>query len=362
MYDVRRKIQSKINNVGYRIKINYKIASGRFVLYMNYRKMVEGISKQQIKHIVTLTGTDKVEDTKRINTALKIRAELEGSIKPDMNMFKKASDKIFLTDYIEQYKSKFKVKKTSETFLWVRNHVIKCFGTQTTLSQIDKDFCERFREYLSTNLPKAASLYFTKFKQVLHKATEDELISEMTFLRRMSIKAEESVREFLDEDELNIIFHMKFKRVDVKNAFLFSCYTGLRYADMANLRFYDIVADKLRIRQQKTKRDFMIKLHPTALEILGIQKQSSNDKVFPKLTYTLWNNNVKKLIQQAGISKNITGHCARHTFGTRAYKATKDIYVVSKLLDHKNVATTQIYAKLVDEDKDLAIDKLADIR
>ena len=155
---------------------------------------------------------------------------------------------------------------------------------------------------------------------------------------------------------------MPFKKEDVKNAFLLSCYTGLRYVDMANLRYYDIVGDKLRIRQQKTKKDFMIKLHPIVLEILKIQKQASSDKVFPNLTYSIWNANIKKLIQQAGINKNITGHCARHTFGTRAYRATKDIFVVSRLLDHKNVATTQIYAKLVDEDKDMAIDKLADIR
>jgi integrase len=207
-------------------------------------------------------------------------------------------------------------------------------------------------------------LYFTKFKQVLYKAIDSGVISDLPFLRRFSIKAQKSTSEYLTEDELKKIYNTHFKRVDVKDAFLFSCYTGLRYADISNLKVSDINGDRLRIVQQKTKRDFNIKLHSNAIEILEKQKQGKNksEKIFPKLTYNAWRENVRKLCEQAGISKIITGHSARHTFGTRAYKATKDILVVSKLLDHNNVSTTQIYAKLGDDDKDQAIDKLVEIK
>jgi integrase len=216
----------------------------------------------------------------------------------------------------------------------------------------------RFKDYLASNIPKASSLYFSKFKQVLYKAIDEELISDLSFLRRMNIKTKESKREFLTEKELNSVFNLTYKRNDVKDAFILSCYTGLRFIDIHNLKFSDINEGRLRIFQQKTKRDFHVKLHPIALEILENQRQHKQEKVFPFLTYNVWKSHVKILCKKAGITKYITGHSARHTFGTRVYRATKDIYVVSKLLDHKKITTTQIYAKLVDEDKDSAIDKL----
>jgi integrase len=290
---------------------------------------------------------------------MKIRAELDTSFGLNTDVFRNVGDKILLSDYIEKHSEKYSAKKTGASFLCAQKHIIKCFGKQVKLSQINKVFCTKFKEYLVNNILRASSMYFSKFKQILYKAIDDQLISDMPFLKRMSIKTSISTREYLTESELNLVFNVKFKRQDVKNAFLLSCYTGLRYIDISNLKYTDIEGERLRIRQQKTRKDFSIKLHPIVLDILENQKLQQSNKVFPKLTYSVWKSNVKKLCQQAGITKKITGHCARHTFGTRAYKATKDIYVVSKLLDHKNVATTQIYAKLVDEDKDQAIDKLA---
>ena len=69
-------------------------------------------------------------------------------------------------------------------------------------------------------------------------------------------------------------------------------------------------------------------------------------------------NAIKKWVQKAGINKHITFHCARHTFATMCLTYDVDIYTVSKLLGHRDIGSTQIYAKLIDKKKDEAIDKL----
>jgi integrase len=278
-----------------------------------------------------------------------------------MNFFQDAGKKILLTHYMDKHIQKYSVKKTGELFLCVQKHLVKCFGKHITLSQIDKPFCSKFKEYLTTYIPRASNEYFTKFKQIINKAIDEELIPDMPCLKSMSIKVEQSTREYLSEEELIQVYNTKFKREDVKDAFLFSCFTGLRFSDIENLKFTDIDGDRLRIHQQKTDRNFTIKLHTTAMKIIDKQRLISGGKVFPKLTYSAWKTNVKKLCKQAGITRNITGHSARHTFGTRAYRANKDIYIVSKLLDHKNVSTTQIYVKIVEEDKYNSIYKLPEI-
>ena len=359
MYDVKKNLLPKINNTGYKIKINYKVVNGKFVLYMKYRKMIDGITKEQAKHLVTLTGTDKTKDLMLLNQAMKFRDEYESTMKPNTNVFKKAGDRIYLVNYIEQHANRYQ-NRSAMIFTSVKNHIIACFGSHTLLSQVDKAFVMKFMEYLPERLPQSAYNVFKKFKQVLYRAIDEEIISDLPFLRRLHIKHPETTREFLNEEEIKSIMNLEYRRPEIKNAFLFSCYTGLRFVDLHQIKFSDIENDRLYIRQQKTGRDHTMKLHPIAVKIVENQKQNGSEFIFP-MSYSEWRKNVKDMMKKAKISKDITGHCARHTFGTRIYRATKDIYVASKLLGHSNVSTTQIYAKMVDEDKDNAIDKLGSI-
>ena len=170
MYDVKKLVLSKINNTGYKIKINHKSVKGKIYLYMNFRKMIDGKSKQQVKHLVSLTGFDKTEDLKRLAKAMEYRADYENSMRNENNVFKIPSDRIFLTDFIDKHAKEYQIKKSGDAFVQVKNQIIKCFGNQTTMGQIDKAFCLKFKEYLPTVLPKSAGVYFGKFKQVLYPA------------------------------------------------------------------------------------------------------------------------------------------------------------------------------------------------
>jgi integrase len=324
--------------------------------------MIDGVSKQQTKHLAKIYGKDKTEDLKKLNQAMKFRAEYESSLKSDNNVFKKVAERIFLVDYVDQHANRYLNKQTRANCIAVKNKIIDCFGTHTTLAQVDKQFCNKFKDFLIENLAKSANTYFIKFKVILNKAVDEEIISDMPYLKRINISSHESIREFLTEAEIKKINEVNFKYSIVKSAFLFSCYTGLRYVDMANLKFSNIEDSRLRVRMVKTKKDHIMKLHPIALEIIEKQKQDNEtEMVFPNLRYPFWEVQVPKLCKLAGITKHITGHCARHTFATRVYRATRDIYLVCKLLGHSSVETTMIYAKMVDEDKDNAIDLLEDI-
>ncbi len=149
-----------------------------------------------------------------------------------------------------------------------------------------------------------------------------------------------------------------------KRAFLFTCFTGLRVSDIKRLTWENIQSGYLDFRQQKTKGIERIKLSKSALEIIESQKGERTapaGKVFDIISAYSTNDHIRQWARDAGINKNITWHCGRHTFATLCLSAGNDIYTVSKLLGHKDVKVTQIYARLIDTKKDEAIDKLPTI-
>jgi integrase len=167
-------------------------------------------------------------------------------------------------------------------------------------------------------------------------------------------------KEFLTLPELKALKNTACENGQTKNAFLFSCFTGLRYRDIESLHFEDIREGYLHFRQQKTKGYERIKLSQNALEIISRQREINGGEgtVFRLLFSTTTQKHINQWVEDAGINKHITWHSGRHTFATLALTHDIDLYTVSKLLGHKEIKTTQIYAKLVDKKKDEAIDKL----
>ena len=147
----------------------------------------------------------------------------------------------------------------------------------------------------------------------------------------------------------------------MKNAFLFSCFTGLRLSDIESLTTKQIQGGYLHFRQRKTGDMERIKLNPGSLKIIEAQiktNPTSKSNIFYLPSRTHIKRPLRIWIKEAGIDKKITFHSARHTFATLCLTYDVDLYTVSKLLGHKDIQTTQIYAKLIDKKKDDAIDKL----
>ena len=104
-----------------------------------------------------------------------------------------------------------------------------------------------------------------------------------------------------------------------------------------------------------------MKLHSVAIEIINDQtklQKGKSKKVFSLFDNKAINRHIARWVKAAGIEKKITFHCARHSFATIGLTNDIDIYTLSKLLGHKDITSTQIYAKLIDKKKDEAIDKI----
>ncbi len=236
-------------------------------------------------------------------------------------------------------------------------------GKDISFSHVDARFCERFKDYLLDNVNNnTAHTYFGKIKASLNKAIERDIISANP-AQRFHISKSEVKREFLTEEELQKLANTPCFSEQTKRAFLFACFTGLRISDIRQLTWDNIEDGYLSFTQMKTKGVERLKLHTTALEILELQKADTSTigKLFNLVQERYSNKHLKSWALEAGIKKKVTWHVARHTFATLNIGAGTDLYTVAKLLGHKDIKVTQIYAKIVDEQRDKAIDHLPSI-
>ena len=119
----------------------------------------------------------------------------------------------------------------------------------------------------------------------------------------------------------------------------------------------------VKIRMQKTGQFINNPISEEALNLIGYydnaEGRNPDDLVFPTLTESITKEPLKKWIASAGITKHITFHCSRHTFGTLQVEAGTAIYVVQRMLGHKNVSTTEIYAQMGDSQKRASVDRIS---
>ena len=180
------------------------------------------------------------------------------------------------------------------------------------------------------------------------------------------MKSADSHREFLTFEELQQLAATPFDMPNFKKAFLFSALTGLRWSDITALKWENIhYSEKdgwmLKFTQKKTKGAEILPIPEQAVKLLGDRKEPQDD-VIPGLTYSAWyNKKLKAWVMNAGINKKITFHCARHSFATLQLSMNTDIYTVSKLLGHRHLKTTEIYAKVIDKKKIEAANRIPEL-
>jgi len=234
-------------------------------------------------------------------------------------------------------------------------------GGHMKFSDITIQYCENYREYLLSKVsPNTTCTYFSIFKAMLNKAVMRNLIEKNpgSYVKNPKLDV---VREFLSEAEVRTLSQTEYENVDIKNAFLFSCFTGLRLSDVKNLKWNNIKEGYVNIMQIKTKDPLRFKLSHSAIRILKIQEKDNSqnsDNIFRLLADNSTNKHLKRWVELAGIEKRITFHNGRHTYATMCISSGMRLYTVSKLLGHTDIKNTQIYAKLIDKDLDEAIDKL----
>ncbi|MCD4819203.1 MAG: site-specific integrase [Candidatus Cloacimonetes bacterium] len=357
----------KINNDIYKIKIRLKKAQfGRYSIYLDYRYYKNKKQYRRRKSLeLYLLPNDKLRNKYTLQEAYIIRAKYEEKVKlKNYDIFATDINIVSIFDWIDLQTKKYK-ENSASVWIKMKKHLLK-FSPSIPISDVDKNYCEGFRQYLinceKLNL-NSANTYYVRFKTAIKRAYEAELILN-NYGAGLSIKKPDSKRDFLTAEELKLFIDTEYSpNPEVRSAFLFGCFTGLRYSDIKKLKFSEILHENdnyfLYVIMGKTTDPIRIKLSKNALQILEQQRKKHKAiNVFKLPHSSTVVEHMQKYTRKTGINKKITFHCSRHTFATLLITNGVDIYTVSKLLGHKNVKITQIYAKLIDKKKDDAIDQL----
>jgi site-specific recombinase XerD len=266
----------------------------------------------------------------------------------------------------EKYKQKKAALKTVQRFATVKIKMTRFLQkeysvTDKPLSAINSAFATNFQHYLTIHeslTENTISVYLRFTKQIFKLGVAKKWINENPF-KDTKTPYRHPPREILSMAELKTLatVYLPHKRLDeVRDAYVFSCYTGFAYIDVSNLTPDNIVIGMdgnkwAKTQRQKTGMPELVPLLPPALEIIEKYKEHpycvANNKLLPILSNQKYNKNLKQIAKFARIKKNLTTHIARHTFATTILLDNDvPLETTSRLLGHNSIRSTQIYAKV----------------
>jgi len=258
------------------------------------------------------------------------------------------------------------IKNYTATYNHLKNYLDKTGNANITLKDFTKKHVMEFDNYLlslkmeafNRNMKKnTANKYLTKLKTVLFNARQKGIIPHNPF-ENIKIRNAKTNKVFLTKEEIQILkTHPLGDNVSlqkVRDIFLFSVFTGLRYSDAINLTADKFIRDQngtywISSYQRKTDEPIEIPVLDAALEIADRYKvlRESTGYVLPRLSNQKVNAFLKEIARLAGINKNLTHHVARHSFATTVMlEQGVDIMTVSRMLSHSSLKSTQVYAKI----------------
>ena len=243
-------------------------------------------------------------------------------------------------------------------------------GFKDFLNNVEKDTHKRTgprreRDVFQGLSQNSKVSYFNKLRACINQAYDERIIPVNPLRGIEGFKAAEVKRDYLTLEEVKQLAATPCRYPILKRAFLFSCLTGLRKSDIQKLTWSEVqkFGDYTRIvfKQKKTGGQEYLDISSQAEKYLG-ERGNPEDPVFTGFTYGAWTSlELQRWSMAANINKNLTFHCGRHTFAVLMLDLGSDIYTVSKLLGHKELAPTQIYAKVLDKNKQNAVSLIPDI-
>lgn len=327
---------------------------------------------------------DKQGNKEKMQLAEQIRQKRENHFnKPEIYTgyekeqlkIKKQSEENFVT----YFKNLADNRKASNHANWISAYKYLDTFTNGSLKfgELNTVILEDFKDYLLTTKSNrsnkttlsqnSAVSYFNKVKATLKQAYADGILQQDLNAKVKPIKEAETRRHFLTYKELTQLAKTPCKCERTKRISLFSALTGLRHCDIkkltwGELEFIENIGYFIKYDQQKTKGVEMLPISEQAYNLMNGQtnpnQMPQESNVFEGVKYTNTRYNFIKWFAASKIQKKITFHCLRHTYSTLQLQAGTDIYTVSKMLGHKDLKTTQIYAKIVDETKRTAANKI----
>ena len=376
------------------VRIRFKqLSNGNQSIYLEYytgdvirkENYVGGKRKYEFLKIYLIperTREDKAKNEATLALAKAIQSRRIVEVQNDAHGFQNTNkSRVNLLDYLENIGKQSAEQGSRNYARTVLNTVraLRLFrGDYIAFRDVDKEFLSEFTDYLR-QMPKASKYgvlktggrlsnnsvvsYYGTLRTAINRAYKEGIITvnptkEFDFASK--VRQEPSRREYLTLDELKTLINTECRHEIVKRAFLFSCLCGLRVSDIRKLRWCDLQRSGGRVRieitMQKTKEPLYLPISDEALKWLPERGEANDsDFIFPLTHEGTVNDTLQHWAKVAGITKHISFHVARHTHATMMLTLGADLYTVSKLLGHKNIATTQIYAKIVDKKKEEAI-------
>ena len=376
------------------VRIRFKqLSNGNQSIYLEYytgdvirkENYVGGKRKYEFLKLYLIperTREDKAKNEATLALAKAIQSRRIVEVQNDAHGFQNTNkSRVNLLDYLENIGKQSAEQGSRNYARTVLNTVraLRLFrGDYIAFRDVDKEFLSEFTDYLR-QMPKASKYgvlktggrlsnnsvvsYYGTLRTAINRAYKEGIITvnptkEFDFASK--VRQEPSRREYLTLDELKTLINTECRHEIVKRAFLFSCLCGLRVSDIRKLRWCDLQRSGGRVRieitMQKTKEPIYLPISDEALKWLPERGEANgSDFIFPLTHEGTVNDTLQHWAKVAGITKHISFHVSRHTHATMMLTLGADLYTVSKLLGHKNIATTQIYAKIVDKKKEEAI-------
>ena len=376
------------------VRIRFKqLSNGNQSIYLEYytgdvirkENYVGGKRKYEFLKLYLIperTREDKAKNEATLALAKAIQSRRIVEVQNDAHGFQNTNkSRVNLLDYLENIGKQSAEQGSRNYARTVLNTVraLRLFrGDYIAFRDVDKEFLSEFTDYLR-QMPKASKYgvlktggrlsnnsvvsYYGTLRTAINRAYKEGIITvnptkEFDFASK--VRQEPSRREYLTIDELKTLINTECRHEIVKRAFLFSCLCGLRVSDIRKLKWCDLQRSGGRVRieitMQKTKEPLYLPISDEALKWLPDRGEANDsDFIFPLTHEGTVNDTLQHWAKVAGITKHISFHVARHTHATMMLTLGADLYTVSKLLGHKNIATTQIYAKIVDKKKEEAI-------
>ena len=341
------------------------LPSGRVQLFLDSCQL----HQRKREYLNLYLDEDRFQNKETMNLAEAIRAKKELDMQAQLyGLSATYTRKESFVKYANKINGRTIKESTRKSYENSLTHLKVYAGNEILFGQLTIDFFEGFRHYLLQKVSQNTSqMYLARIKSITSHAVREGIIPTNPGLY-VTIKKKEYIPIFLTLKEVRQLANTKCGNEDVKAAFLFACFSGLRYSDVVALSWDKIKDGYLEFTQQKTGSPERMPLSTQALEILDEQ---SKREINPKIQVAQPKNGVfcmprrsvvdkvlRHWAKKAELTKALSFHKSRHTFATMALEFGIDIYTLSKLLGHRSLNTTQIYAHVVDEKRKEAVSKL----